>query len=221
MEIIKIGTRSVIFRRFLEEWGCGLNIHLILGEHRNYLIDTGCGSGDMEYVKEYLKENNKPLVVINTHFHWDHIWGNFCFDDAIIIANKRAIEYIKDTWDSALEKHKSFIKGEAKLKMPNLTFDDEIYFEDDKIKLFYTPGHTADGISVFDEVDGVLNAGDNIGDTMDEVLPVIYDTAESLKKSLQAYKALDVAHCVSGHNVVVGKEFFEIMEEELAKNEGV
>jgi glyoxylase-like metal-dependent hydrolase (beta-lactamase superfamily II) len=213
----KIGTRSVVFTQFVNEWGCGLNIHLILGEHRNYLIDTGFGSEDMNEIKAYLGDDTKPLVVINTHFHWDHIWGNHCFDNELIISHRKCRQMIEETWNEMLNDHKHFVKGEAKLKLPNLIFDDELYFPDDKIKLFYTPGHSIDGISVFDEIDGVLNAGDNIGDTVEEIVPNIYSDIELYRESLQHYKQLDVNFCVSGHNVTLGKDVFERIEKELDK----
>ena len=218
MKIEKIGTRSVVFTQFINEWGCGLNIHLILGENHNYLIDTGLGSADMDEVKAYLGDHRKPLIVINTHFHWDHVWGNHCFDNEIIISHSKCRQMIKEDWSKSLEKNKHFIKGEAKLKLPNLVFDDELYFPDDKIKLFYTPGHTIDGISVFDEIDGVLNAGDNIGDTLNEIVPEIYSDAKLYRHSLQIYKQLAVNFCISGHNSTLNKDVFARIEKELDNN---
>jgi len=155
------------------------------------------------------------LIVINTHFHWDHVWGNHCFDRELIISHRKCREIIEETWEEELEKNKHFMMGEVKLKLPNLVFDDELYFPDDKIRLFYTPGHSIDGISVFDEVDGVLNAGDNIGDTLEKIVPNLYSNVELYRKSLQLYKQLDVKYCISGHNVILGKDVFEKIENEL------
>jgi len=215
MKIEKIGTRSVVFTEFISEWNSGLNMHLILGENRNYLIDTGLGSEDMSYIKEYLENDSKPLIIINTHYHWDHIWGNHCFKDELIISHSKCRQAIEDKWDGMLNTNKHLIKGKVELKLPNLVFDDELYFSDDKIKLFYTPGHTIDGISVFDKIDGVLNAGDNIGDTIEKIVPEIYSDNELYRRSLQLYKQLDVNFCVSGHNIVLGKDVFDQIEEKL------
>ena len=219
MKIEKIGTRSVIFGQFVSEWNCYLNIHLILGEHRNYLVDTGLGSADMDEVKNFLGDCQKPLIVINTHYDWDHIWGNHCFDDELIISHAQCPQLIRDNWDEMLDKNKHLVKGRVKLKLPNLVFDEQLYFPDDKIKLFYTPGHTIDSISVFDEVDGVLNAGDNIGDTLEEIVPNIKAGHESYRKSLQLYKELDVNFCVSAHNVILGKDVFDEIEGKLSEVE--
>ena len=93
--------------------------------------------------------------------------------------------------------------------LPNLVFDQKLYFPEDKIKLFYTPGHTIDSISVFDERDKVLNAGDNIGDTIKEIVPSIRYEKDAYIKSLQKYKELDVVACISGHNDILGKDVFD------------
>ncbi|SHJ93000.1 hypothetical protein SAMN02745163_02853 [Clostridium cavendishii DSM 21758] len=46
--------------------------------------------------------------------------------------------------------------------LPDFVFENELYFSEDKIKLFHIPGHTIDLISVLDEEDNVLLVGDNI-----------------------------------------------------------
>ena len=60
MKIEKLATRSVIFTEELPEWD--LNIHLIRGDKRNYLIDTGLGSAHMDYIKACLGDDPKPMV---------------------------------------------------------------------------------------------------------------------------------------------------------------
>ena len=79
--------------------------------------------------------------------------------------------------------------------LPNLVFDGSLYFPEDGVRVFYTPGHTVDCISVFDEVDRVLNAGDNIGDTMEELVPELKTEKAVYVKTLHMYQALDVGLC--------------------------
>lgn len=49
--------------------------YLLLGDEEALLIDTGCGEGNIREVAESI--TNKPIHVINTHGHLDHIGGNF------------------------------------------------------------------------------------------------------------------------------------------------
>jgi glyoxylase-like metal-dependent hydrolase (beta-lactamase superfamily II) len=55
---------------------------LVVGAERAALIDTGTGVGDIRDVVDEL--TTLPLMVINSHGHWDHIGGNFRFDDIAI-----------------------------------------------------------------------------------------------------------------------------------------
>ncbi len=53
--------------------------YLIEGEERAILLDTGMGVGDMRALVDELTV--RPVVVVNSHAHWDHIGGNRQFDE--------------------------------------------------------------------------------------------------------------------------------------------
>jgi glyoxylase-like metal-dependent hydrolase (beta-lactamase superfamily II) len=93
--------------------------------------------------------------------------------------------------------------------LPNLVFESELYFPEDKIRIIYTPGHTIDSISVIDEEDKVINVGDNIGDNIEEIVPSIYCEKDLYIDTLLKYREVDFDTCVSGHNVILGKEVIE------------
>jgi len=93
--------------------------------------------------------------------------------------------------------------------LPNVTFDQKLYFPEDKIRLIYTPGHTIDSISVLDEEEGVLNVADNIGDSLEELIPSLAVVKTEYIQTLLKYKELDFDVCVSGHNVVLDKSVMD------------
>jgi len=192
-----------------------LNMGLILGEQFNYLIDTGLGSGSIEAVTDYLKDDNKPTIVINTHHHWDHVWGNHIFRDSIIISHKLCHTLLEEYWDDMVEENRSFIDGIVERCLPNLTFLDSLFFPKDNVEIFYTPGHSIDCISVYDKIDKVLYAGDNIGDTNDVIVQYIDTDIELFKKTLMIYSSYDFDVCVSGHNNPQGKDIVFRMEKNL------
>lgn len=208
VKIQKIRERNIVFNYNIAEWD--LNIHLIMGSKNNYIIDTGLGSASIAPVKEYLKNNHRPIIIVNTHYHWDHIWGNYSFRDCTIISHVLCREMIVKKWDEMLEKKKQFIKGDVHLCLPNLVFDESLYFPEDKIRIFYTPGHTNDCISVLDEEEKVINISDNIGDTIDEIIPSIETEKDVYINSLLRYRDMDFDTCVSGHNVVLDKGIIDL-----------
>ncbi|CAA9561744.1 MAG: hypothetical protein AVDCRST_MAG43-1835 [uncultured Thermomicrobiales bacterium] len=51
---------------------------LIVGEQRAVLLDTGMGVADIRTVVDALTD--VPIIVVNSHAHWDHIGSNHRFD---------------------------------------------------------------------------------------------------------------------------------------------
>jgi len=214
---IKISNRNIMFSDTTIWSEYALNMGLILGVRHNFVIDTGLGSGSVAPILEYLKNDAKPIVVINTHADWDHIWGNHVFENGLIIAHRVCLDVLTKHWAAAYERNKDKVDGEVRKCLPNTVFDSELEFAEDGVKIFYTPGHTPCSISVFDVVDRVLYVGDNFGDTMDTVLPEIHTNPQTMMDTVQTYKSLDAEVFVCGHNKPQGVEFLQKMESELVE----
>ena len=60
------------------------NVYCYLTEGRDYAlaIDTMLGYGNLRAFMKTLTE--KPIKLVNTHFHFDHCGGNFAFDECYI-----------------------------------------------------------------------------------------------------------------------------------------
>lgn len=52
---------------------------LIVGKERAILLDTGMGVADIREVVDRL--TGRPILVVNSHAHWDHIGDNHRFDE--------------------------------------------------------------------------------------------------------------------------------------------
>lgn len=204
MKVTKIKNRGVLFTQSNTGWD--LNVYLIRGRIYNYIIDTGLGSLSIDPIKEYIKDDNKKTIVINTHYHWDHVWGNASLRDCIIISHELCRDMIESKWEDMMVKNNQYCYGEVEMYLPNLVFKKELYFPEDKIKLFHTPGHTLDSISVLDEKENVLLVGDNVGDSMEDIIPSIYCERDVYIKTMRKYEKIDFDTCISGHNTVLKKE---------------
>jgi glyoxylase-like metal-dependent hydrolase (beta-lactamase superfamily II) len=204
MKIHKIKNRGTLFTSNSAGWD--LNIYLIQGKNINFVIDTGLGAYSVAPIIEHMKDDNKPTVVINTHYHWDHVWGNGSFKGCIIVAHQLCREMMLSQWEQMMQRNGRYCQGEVLMQLPNLVFEKELYFAEDGIRIFHTPGHTADSISVLDEGDSVLMLADNIGDSMDEILPSINCERDLYRQTMERYETMDFDVCISGHNKPLGKE---------------
>ncbi|WBL49167.1 MBL fold metallo-hydrolase [Clostridium estertheticum] len=155
---------------------------------------------------EYIKNDTKQIIVINTHYHWDHTWGNGSFENCMIISHKLCRETLQSEWTDMIQNNSHRCYGEVKMNLPNLVFEQELYFPEDKIRLFYSPGHTIDSISVLDEEEKVLVVADNIGESMEDIIPSLDCDKEVYMNTIKKYEQMDFDTCISGHNTVLNKK---------------
>ena len=57
-------------------------MYLLEGNDQALLIDTGYGAGNLKTFVEGLTD--KPVLVVNTHFHPDHSAGNGEFEEVMV-----------------------------------------------------------------------------------------------------------------------------------------
>ncbi len=74
MEPFRLVAPSVYAAR---EPKLSVNVGLVVGQERALLVDTGSGPATAEALWAELREITElPVVVVNTHAHFDHIYGN-------------------------------------------------------------------------------------------------------------------------------------------------
>jgi cyclase len=202
MEIRKVGSRGTLFT--FKDLGIPTNIYVINATNYVYIIDTYLGPEIMHVINEYIKNEfgQKPVMVINSHGHWDHVWGNSLYSSTFIISHELCKQYIQQNGKAELKKYQNYKKGDVTLITPNLTFAYKLCFEEDQILLYHTPGHTDDCISIIDWEDKVLFAGDNLE------RPIPYLMSNDLPqyiKTLQDYLLLNVQTIIGGHTACEDK----------------
>ncbi len=123
------------------------------------LIDSMYNSIDVKNLKNEILKRKKPLkYLINTHFHFDHFWGNkeITNKNTILFAHKNFIKTATTRVKSERER-KILLKRN---RYPDITFSDDIFLDD--MHLFHTPGHTIDSICIHIAKSNILIAGDTI-----------------------------------------------------------
>lgn len=147
---------------------------LVIGSQRALLIDTGYGcSGLLQTISSL---TDKPLVVVNTHGHLDHIQMNNRFSSVYI--------HHDDIWLLRLNSNILFkclfyllfisklTKPEKQHFLSNITLKspkiktikegDVIDLGETSIRVIETPGHTKGSVCLLDEKNHFLYCGDSV-----------------------------------------------------------
>lgn len=135
------------------------NMYLIEGKDKALLIDTGYGVGNLaDFVKTI---TNKPLIVVNSHFHPDHSAGNGEFEEVYVSKGS-----VLDA--NSIYKPDAVPFDISKLPYPDykikyLEDNDIIDLGERKIKVIGTkPAHCNSSLFFFDETENLLFCGDEI-----------------------------------------------------------
>jgi glyoxylase-like metal-dependent hydrolase (beta-lactamase superfamily II) len=147
------------------------NIWLIEGNDSALIIDAGMGSADL--VAQVRKLTVKPLIVVNTHGHPDHVGADYQFRTVYIHPADLKMAESLNTPERRESAAKNMLKGQSPTeneKYKGIQYDTrfipvkENYIFDlggRKLKVIETPGHTPGGISLLDEKNKLLFTGDN------------------------------------------------------------
>ena len=210
MDIQSIGNNSTVYiYNNIEDYLT--NVFFIEQESKIFIIDTFCGSESMSPILNRIKNSDKKeVIIINTHFHWDHVWGNCSFKKNTIISHEKCRELLDESWEMQINKNKKYISGIAEKHLPNLLFKEKIIFQNDGIELFYSPGHTIDSISIFDHYEKILYVGDNLES------PIIYVESPDIAtyiNTLENYLNYKPRNIFAGHTLnLTEKDIFQTIK---------
>lgn len=162
----------------------GTNCYIINSESTNqcYIVDPGA---EGESLVKALKEHDmKPLGVLLTHGHGDHIGGVQAIIDAFevpVYIHEKDVEFLTEP-ELNLSSHMGDpirVKGNVKL----LSEGDEISWDGMSFTVIETPGHTPGGISFYGE--GILLAGDTLFQNSVGRTDFPYGNFKDLEKSIR------------------------------------
>ncbi len=180
------------------------NCYLITGE-RNLLIDTS-----VREVKGYLQNQLSELNltfddihdVIYTHCHYDHTGGGEFFPNATIYAHplcKYKMQYKDETVIHALK-----YQVALPTNIPDRTFEHLESYKNGEFDftIIHTPGHTDDGICIYEKNTKLMFTGDTIFEQGIPALITDSGSEGSLLYSVDILSQFDVELILSGHGKI-------------------
>jgi hydroxyacylglutathione hydrolase len=140
------------------------NTYILYNEKKRCcIIDPGCYfPEERDQLKSFVDKNAlMPVLLVNTHCHLDHVFGN---------------KFVHDTWGLILHIHKKerelldmapatgalwqlpFENYHGKLAF--IEEDSTINIGDDELQVRFTPGHSPGHVCFYDEAEGFAISGD-------------------------------------------------------------
>jgi glyoxylase-like metal-dependent hydrolase (beta-lactamase superfamily II) len=148
-------------------------MYLIIGPEKVMFIDTAYGLGDIKGLVDKIS-GGKPIVVVNTHEHYDHAYGNCRFDQ--VYCHEYLVPYLNNQnehmWDYLFDAFGNNIWLEFdRNDLPKFKKYEIIGVKDGhrfnlggdyEVELVFTGGHAPGHAAYLDRKDRILFSGDNI-----------------------------------------------------------
>lgn len=166
--------------------------YVLAGTGRAMVIDTVNGAENLlEIVREL---TDLPLMVVNTHGHCDHIYGNVYFDEAWMHPADNALAAVHFAMRES---------GAEPCPFRPLEVGQRIDLGGEEVEIVGLPGHTPGSIGVLDKKRRLLFSGDGLNPhiwmQLEESLPLT--TLRDTILTLKAAHGADFNRLLTGHAI--------------------
>ncbi|UCE11249.1 MAG: MBL fold metallo-hydrolase [Candidatus Thorarchaeota archaeon] len=231
-------TNDIVLMRVVGTKANHGNVTCISLDDGLVFIDTGKDARATSKFRSKMEARfkKKPIFVLLTHTHWDHIFGMEVFSDVPIISSDAGVEAIRKELDGELSKegrqkvikqireslkeegrtpseaHKQFFDDltNVTITVPSIGVKGEIEFgsEGRRYKYWSIGGHSDCSSVVFCEKEKVLITGDNLVAEHAANSPcMLAGFKPEAIEILESFEQMDVDTFIPGHGPVVGPEY--------------
>lgn len=219
----------VYVRRYQElELNCGL----VLGDRRALVIDTQSSSKRGEDLAASIKEvTSLEPVVVNTHAHYDHCFGNSAFRDSQIYSHSGAAADLLASAEHQMDQLVTHLNStdrpdwaqevtNTEVVVPFYLIDEdtELDLGNRSVHLLYGgKAHTDHDLVVAVPDVGVVFWGDMVEQGADPMMDDAYplEWAKTMRALQERAQVQDAAICVPGHGDVVDQDFVSAQADKL------
>ena len=159
------------------------SLYLVEGNDRAVLIDAGTRVPGLDKIVAGI--TSKPVTMILTHGHGDHVGGVGPFPEV----------WIGPADEQMLRNSQRRYQGQIK----HLTDGETIDLGGRKLEVMFTPGHTSGSVTFFDKANHYGFSGDAFGSTNLLVFTYLSNVMESAAKVEKYMKDNDIRFLYPGH----------------------
>ena len=181
---------------------------ILIKDQLPILIDTGFGS-DAKDTEQLIKEAGvspeELHLIVNTHYHSDHVGGNFHLQKnygVTIAAHKWEADLINSCDPEACSAEWLDQPVEPYRVDTKLSDNDEINTGSRTLKVLHTPGHTLGHISLYEPEEEILICGDLFHKNDIGWLNIFREGVSSIQRSIESLDRLStlrIQQAYSGH----------------------
>jgi hydroxyacylglutathione hydrolase len=182
----------------------------VIRDKLSLLIDPGLNEFIPALLQDLQKDGIDPKtinIIMNTHLHGDHSWGNEAFKKAsgaeILIPKIQ-----KQMGEAATtEAAKFFGVPDSKFSEDRVLDEDRLSLGETEIELIPSPGHSPESVCYYLPKEKVLICGDVIFNQNTGRVDLPGGSADQLKQSIEQLSKLDVEYLLPGHmDIVTGAD---------------
>lgn len=139
------------------------NCYILYDEKECIIFDPGCKEQDeVEELRTFLSSHGlTPTLLINTHCHLDHIFGNHYIQEYYDLRphiHKEELFFLENLSSIAAKYGISATPSPAPAGF--LEGDADLDFKENKLRIYFTPGHSPGSLSFYSEELNILISGD-------------------------------------------------------------
>lgn len=180
------------------------NMYYIIGHQKNLLIDAGTGIQPLRPLLEAI--DDKPIDLVLTHSHWDHMGNVHEFENVYV--HGADMTWLKDGLPIPRPVIEGMIIKDVPLEMtcdfkcpplshPNPKDISKLVFEN--IEIIHTPGHSPGSVCLYDKTRQIMFTGDIL---YKGTIYCHYESTDpsALYESVKRVASYEIKRLLTGHH---------------------